>query len=111
MGLVDGAKDARAVGGALLAGRDPDGTLRLRADDAAQRSVLHPGESNDLAYLGLAVAGPAELEAAVAALEKHGLVVHRGDAKLATQRAVADLIWCVDPSSKTPGSATTTRMT
>ena len=83
--------------GLEIGGRDPDGTLRLRADDAAQRITLHPGESDDLAYLGWAVAGPAALEAAVAGLEKHGLIVHRADEQLATQRSVADLVWCVDP--------------
>lgn len=83
--------------GLEVAGRDADGALRLRVDDAAQRIVLHPGERNDLAYLGWAVAGPAALADAVVSLEKHGFAVQRGDGELAKQRAVADLVWFADP--------------
>ncbi len=83
--------------GLEVAGRGPDGALRFRVDDAAQRIVLHPGERDDLAYLGWAVSGSAALEAAVVTLEKHGFVVHRGDAELAKLRAVASVVWFVDP--------------
>ncbi|HVP30339.1 MAG TPA: VOC family protein [Myxococcota bacterium] len=83
--------------GLEVAGRGPDGAVRLRVDDVAHRIVVHPGERDDLAYLGWTVAGPSALDAAVVALEKEGLSVERADAELAALRAVADLAWFVDP--------------
>ena len=38
--------------GAELAPDGPDGAVRLRVDDAAHRIAIHPGERNELAYLG-----------------------------------------------------------
>ena len=83
--------------GLELAGRGPDGAVRLRVDDAAHRIAVHPGETNDLAYLGWCVGGLAELEDAITTLEKHGLVVHRAESALARERAVAGMAWFVDP--------------
>jgi len=88
---------APEVLGLELAGRGPDGAVRLRIDDAAHRIAVHPGERDDLAYLGWTVAGPVALDAAAAALEKEGLTVGRGGPELAAERAVADLAWFVDP--------------
>lgn len=79
------------------AGRGPDGALRFRNDDAAWRIVVHPGDADDLAYLGWLVAGPAALAEAIVALEKQGLQVQRGDAALAGLRSVVELAWFVDP--------------
>ena len=83
--------------GLQVADRGSDGAVRLRVDDAAARIAVHPGERNDLAYLGWEVAGPAALEAAVESLEKNALVVRRGDAELARARSVSELAWFVDP--------------
>jgi len=83
--------------GLELAGRGPDGAVRLRVDDAAWRICVHPGASDDLAYLGWCVGGPTDFEDAIVALEKHGLEVQRGDAALAALRAVAGLAWFIDP--------------
>jgi extradiol dioxygenase len=83
--------------GLQVADRGSDGAVRLRVDDAAARIAVHPGERNDLAYLGWEVAGPAALEAAVESLEKSALVVRRGDAELARARSVSELAWFVDP--------------
>jgi 2,3-dihydroxybiphenyl 1,2-dioxygenase len=88
---------APEVLGLELVGRGPDGAVRLRIDDAAHRIAVHPGERDDLAYLGWTVAGPAALEAAAVALEKQGLTVERGGPELAAERAVADVAWFVDP--------------
>jgi extradiol dioxygenase len=41
--------------GAELAADGPDGAVRLRVDEAAHRISIHPGERNDLAYLGWVV--------------------------------------------------------
>jgi 2,3-dihydroxybiphenyl 1,2-dioxygenase len=83
--------------GLELAPRGPDGAVRLRVDDAVHRIAVHPGERDELAYLGWAVTGPEALEEAVTSLEKEGLTVHRGGAELAALRAVADVAWFVDP--------------
>ena len=83
--------------GAELAERGADGAVRLRVDDAAARISVHPGERNDLAYLGWEVGGPEALDAAVESLEKQGLLVRRGDAALAAQRAVSELACFSDP--------------
>ena len=83
--------------GLELAGRGPDGAVRLRVDDAAWRITVHPGARDDLAYLGWCVGGPEDFEHAIVALEKHGFEVTRGDAALAALRAVAGLAWFLDP--------------
>jgi extradiol dioxygenase len=83
--------------GLELAGRGPDGAVRLRVDDAAWRIVVHPGEKNDLAYLGWCVGGPDELAAAITALEKQGFDVEREDRALAALRAVAEVASFTDP--------------
>jgi 2,3-dihydroxybiphenyl 1,2-dioxygenase len=83
--------------GLELAGRGPDGAVLLRVDDAAHRIAVHPGDRDDLAYLGWTLAGPGALDDAIVALEKEGLTVERGGAELAALRSVADLAWFVDP--------------
>jgi extradiol dioxygenase len=83
--------------GAEIAGRGPDGSVRLRVDDAVQRIEVHPGARDELAYLGWEVAGAEALEAAIVALEKRSLVVQRGDAALAAARSVCELAWFADP--------------
>jgi extradiol dioxygenase len=80
-----------------MAGDGPDGAVRLRLDDRAHRIAIHPGDENELAYVGWAVPGPDALAAAVATLESRGFTVHRGDTTLAAERCVADVAWFVDP--------------
>lgn len=83
--------------GLELVATDTDGTVRLRNDDAAQRLVVHPGDTDGLAYLGWDTGGPTALAAAVTRLEKeHGVVV-RHDPRAAVDRCVADLAWFTDP--------------
>jgi 2,3-dihydroxybiphenyl 1,2-dioxygenase len=60
------------VVGAELAADGADGAVRLRVDDAAWRIAVHPGESNDLAYLGWEVD---DLHATVVAVEAAGITV------------------------------------
>ena len=55
--------------GAQLAGDGPDGAVRLRVDDAAWRIAVHPGERDDLAYLGWEVD---DVAAAIARVEAAG---------------------------------------
>src|SRR5207249_4979133 len=63
--------------GAEVAQRGPDGAVRLRVDDAAQRIIIHPGKTDDLAYLGWELAGPSAFESAVVAIEKEGIQLNR----------------------------------
>jgi len=58
--------------GAELAPDGPDGAVRLRVDEAAWHIAIHPGEADDLAYLGWEVD---DLHATVAAVEAAGTTV------------------------------------
>jgi 2,3-dihydroxybiphenyl 1,2-dioxygenase len=82
--------------GAELASDGADGAVRLRIDDAAPRITIHPGERDDLAYLGWSVTDATALDAAVARVEAEGIAVQR-DVALAHTRSVADLAWFTDP--------------
>jgi 2,3-dihydroxybiphenyl 1,2-dioxygenase len=70
------ADDWRTFGpevlGAELAPDGSDGAVRLRVDEAAHRIVIHPGERNDLAYLGWEVD---DIDATLAAVEASGIAV------------------------------------
>ncbi|MBW8483157.1 VOC family protein [Actinomadura parmotrematis] len=82
--------------GVQLAAPGPGGAVRMRVDDAAHRLTIHPGDADDLAYLGWGVRGPAALADAAARLEAEGLDVRRGDAGLAAERGVTELAWFTD---------------
>jgi 2,3-dihydroxybiphenyl 1,2-dioxygenase len=58
--------------GAELVADGPDGAVRLRVDDADWRVAIHPGNANDLAYLGWEVD---DLDSTVAAVEAAGITV------------------------------------
>jgi extradiol dioxygenase len=75
----------------------PDGGVRLRLDDAAWRIAVHPGDTDDLAYLGWSVSGPAALAGAIAKLEAAGVEVHRNNDDLRVERCVAEVVWFLDP--------------
>ena len=53
--------------GAELAPDGPDGAVRLRVDDAVHRIVIHPGERDELAYLGWEVDDVADTTRALGA--------------------------------------------
>jgi extradiol dioxygenase len=73
------ATDWRTFGpevlGAQLAPDQADGAVRLRIDDAPARIIVHPGNVNDLAYLGWEVD---DLKATITSLEQAGVPVERG---------------------------------
>jgi extradiol dioxygenase len=73
------ADDWRTFGpevlGAELAPDRADGAVRLRVDDVVHRITIHPGQRNDLAYLGWLVD---DLGAAIAGVEGAGATV-QGD--------------------------------
>jgi extradiol dioxygenase len=89
------ADEWRAFGpevlGAELAPDGPDGAVRLRVDGAAPRIIVHPGEADDLAYLGWDVGDAASLAAVAQRAEEAGLDVQRGDAELAQRRGVGEV--------------------
>jgi 2,3-dihydroxybiphenyl 1,2-dioxygenase len=58
--------------GAELAPDQADGAVRLRVDDAAHRITIHPGERNELAYLGW---GVDDLDDTARALATAGIAV------------------------------------
>ena len=74
-----------------------DGSLRYRLDDQAWRIAVHPGDANDLAYLGWAVDGPDGLDRAVQALTAAGVDVHADDLDLAVTRGTEAVAWFIDP--------------
>ena len=74
------AEEWRAFGpevlGAEVAPDGPDGAVRLRVDDAPVRLTIHPGDRDDLAYLGWEAD---DLDATVAAVAAAGATVTRGE--------------------------------
>lgn len=74
-----------------------DGSLRLRLDEQAWRIALHPGDTDDLAYLGWAVDGPEHMQRAVDALTTAGVDVHTDDTDLAATRSADAVAWFTDP--------------
>src|SRR4051795_12701641 len=55
-----------------------DGAIPLRYNDQAQRIRLHPGNSDDIAYLGLEVSDNSALRELTRRLEAAGTVVRIG---------------------------------
>jgi extradiol dioxygenase len=74
-----------------------DGVVRLRLDDRAYRIAVHPGDRDELRYVGWEVPGPAALDAAVAELEKAKVAVARGTRDECAARHVEGLAWLRDP--------------
>jgi 2,3-dihydroxybiphenyl 1,2-dioxygenase len=83
--------------GAEMTHDGPDGAVRLRVDDAMHRITVHPGEADDLAYLGWDTGDSASLDETIARLEQEGIEVDRADENLMRLRAVADVASFTDP--------------
>ncbi len=75
---------------------EDDEVVRLRVDEAAWRIAVHPGELNQLAYVGWDVGDEALLTEAVERLQSADIAVTRGDDKLAATRNVAEVAWFTD---------------
>ena len=77
----------------LEVGRDSsDKLLYLRADERHHRLSIHPGDSNDVAYVGWEVSNHDALEAAAANLERNGIQVVAGTADELANRRVLELV-------------------
>jgi 2,3-dihydroxybiphenyl 1,2-dioxygenase len=92
----DWASFGPEVLGAQLAPRGADGAVRLRVDGADARIAVHPGERDEVAYLGWDVGDQAGLEAVTAAIRRAGMQVD-DDRAAAEDRHVAALAVFVDP--------------
>lgn len=76
--------------------RGSDGAVRLRMDDNEYRLAIHPGDRDDLAYIGWTVDSPADLAALEQRLRAAGLEVTR-ETELCAERGVVELISFADP--------------
>jgi len=81
----------------LMPGEAAGDARRFRLDDLAWRIAVERGDADDLAYLGLEVAGAAELDGMRVRLTDAGLTVDDGDSELLAERGVLGLISCLDP--------------
>lgn len=87
---------AQDIVGLELIAREGD-TAMLRADDRHHCVAFVQGDHVGTLANGFVLAGPAELEAAVAQLEADGVEVTRGTPEQARQRRVGDLIGFTTP--------------
>ena len=74
-----------------------DDAVRLRLDERAYRLAVHPGERDELRYLGWEVATPLALEEAFDELGRAGLEVERAPAADRAARHVEGLVRFRDP--------------
>ncbi len=89
---------ATQVLGLEIADRAADGTLSLRMDENRSRLTLHPGVSDDIAYVGWQVRDAEALETVAAQVERWGISVSAGGEGLARERHVEDAVVFHDPS-------------
>jgi 2,3-dihydroxybiphenyl 1,2-dioxygenase len=82
--------------GVELAEPGPDGAVRLRVDDRDARIVVHPGDHEQLAYLGWDVGDAAGLDAASSRVAAAGIEVEP-DPGAAALRRVAAVASFTDP--------------
>lgn len=93
------AGEWRAFGAEVLGGQlvdRADGAVALRVDGRAERIVVHPGEADDVAYLGWDCGDADGLDAAVARLRAAGLQI-ADEPDVAVVRHVAALASFTDP--------------
>lgn len=83
--------------GAKLAPDGPDGAVRLAVDDVNYRIAVHPGQQDEFLYAGWGMSNETDLRAFSTQLERRGVTVQPGDANLAAERQVAELVWFEDP--------------
>lgn len=77
--------------------RDTDGADVFRIDEYRSRLRIYDGPTDDVAFVGWEVAGPAELAEVGASLRQAGHEVVTGGAELAKARRVEDLLVLEDP--------------
>ncbi|MER6982332.1 VOC family protein [Streptomyces carpinensis] len=78
--------------------RTTEDGLRLRLDERDWRIALHESDTEEFAYVGWELPGPAELDAAAAELEAAGVAVEYADDELLHRRDVLGLVHLQDPN-------------
>jgi 2,3-dihydroxybiphenyl 1,2-dioxygenase len=91
-------KFAVEILGLELAERAASGALAFRHDSRAQRIVVEPGASDDLAYIGWQADDAAALDALAARLRAAGVEVAAGTPAEAARRKVERLFKFLDPA-------------
>lgn len=76
---------------------DADGSHRIRWDDRAYRLAVHPGEHDELAYIGWEARDNSDLHRIVETLQGLGVAVCREPAEAARNRMVSELVSFEDP--------------
>ena len=77
---------------------DPqDGVVYLRLDERAYRVAVHPGERDELLYVGWEVAAAEDLDEAVKTLERARVPVERASEAECATRHVEGMAWFRDP--------------
>src|SRR3954470_2286557 len=77
------------VFGLGLAEPGDDGTVYLRMDDRHHRVAVHPGESDEIAYLGWQLPGKAAFDEACQELAGHGISYRLGTPAEVQERKVS----------------------
>jgi 2,3-dihydroxybiphenyl 1,2-dioxygenase len=83
--------------GCELASRGADNAVRLRIDDLNYRIAIHPGERDELRYVGWATANETSFHDFVAHLEALGIDYEWGKPDELEERQVPTLVWWTDP--------------
>jgi extradiol dioxygenase len=80
-----------------LADDGKDGSIRLRMDERHHRITIHPGQSDNLDYLGWELKGRIEFEAALKHLEQKGVRYQLATADELENRRVVGMASFLDP--------------
>lgn len=79
------------------AGRGSDGAVRLRIDDVNYRLSIHPGERDEVRYIGWTAANEGNFNAFVQHLETIGVAYDNAKPDELEERQVPSLVWWNDP--------------
>lgn len=84
--------------GLQLAGHGSDGAVRLRMDEEMYRLAIHPGEKNNIAYIGWSLGGEADVKALASRIAAEGIEVTRSTVEESAERKTEGFYWFRDPS-------------
>jgi 2,3-dihydroxybiphenyl 1,2-dioxygenase len=86
------------VMGLQHAGYGSDGAIRFRMDDVAYRLAIHPGEKNNIGYIGWSLKDEADAKALANRVAAEGIEVARSRDAESKERSVEGYYWFIDPS-------------
>ena len=81
-----------------LAPRGEDGALYLRMDDRRHRIAIHPGDTDELSYIGWELRGRLEFEAAIEELGGKGIACTAATPAELAMRGVSAMAHFLDPA-------------